>query len=341
MYNSFFGFKCKPFQLTPDPEFLFMSPVHKRALTYLSYGVKDNYGFILLTGEIGTGKTTVIRTLMRQITAEMNVARITNTKVSSDQLISMINDDFGLDTKDKDKIRMLADLTDYLIKQYAEGGRSILIIDEAQNLAPDLLEEVRLLSNLETDKSNLLQIILIGQPELNTTLGRHELEQLRQRIAINVYIRRLARNEVEDYIRHRLKVAGNENGVRFEEGVIDAIYEFSSGVPRLINIICEFTLLSAFVEKKSVIDIELIREIMVDLINESPETRAASASPQPSPGNLAQENIRESLDSIHLRLQNLEAVLYEVQKRVNLNEDKSLLPNTITDDLITTKNSCP
>lgn len=328
MYTSFYGFKCKPFQLSPDPEFLYMSPVHKRALTYLNYGIKDNYGFILLTGEIGTGKTTIIRSLMKQLPDEMKVARITNTKVSSDQLISMICEDFGIETKDKDKTRMLSDLSDFLINEYARDGRSILVIDEAQNLTPDLLEEVRLLSNLETDKSNLLQIILIGQPELNMTLGRPELEQLRQRIAINVYIRRLSREEVEGYIRHRLKVAGNEDGVKFDKGVMDAIYEFSNGVPRLINVICEFALVAAFVDQKNLIDVELIDEIMGDLIHENPKTRADAAKAQSSPEHAPQDSISESLNSVHLRLQNLEAAIYEMKKRADAVGHKDLLPET-------------
>ncbi len=320
MYQSFYGFKTKPFQLTPDPEFLYMSRVHKRALTYLNYGVRDNYGFILLTGEIGTGKTTIIRTLLRQIPQEIKVARVTNTKVSSEQLISMINEDFGLDTKGRDKTLMLSDMTDFLISQYARGGKSVLIIDEAQNLAPDLLEEIRLLSNLETDKSNLLQIILIGQPELNQTLSRPELEQLRQRIAINAFISHLNREELEDYIRHRLKVAGNGDGVGFEDGVMDAIYGFSRGIPRLINIICEFTLLAAFADKKKVIDLELVKEIIGDFVNEGPQARAATTEEAPAPSPVEDAGIKEAISSIQMRLQNLEAALYELHKAASAND---------------------
>jgi putative secretion ATPase (PEP-CTERM system associated) len=250
MYTSFFGFTCKPFQLTPDPEFLFLSRVHKRALTYLNYGISENFGFILVTGEIGTGKTTIMRTLLKQVPQEIRIARVNNTKVTSEQLISMINEDFGIDTKGKDKTQLLSELADFLIRLYGERKRAVLIIDEAQNLSPDLLEEIRLLSNLETDKSKLLQIVLIGQPELNSTLSRVELEQLRQRIAFRTHISPLSREETEAYIRHRLRVAGNENGVSFEEGVMDAIYDFSKGTPRLINVLCEFSLLAVFVDEK-------------------------------------------------------------------------------------------
>ncbi len=313
MYTSFFGFKQKPFQLTPDPEFLFLSRVHKRALTYLNYGITENSGFILVTGEIGTGKTTIIRTLLKRIPQEIKIARINNTKVTSDQLISMINEDFGLDTKGKDKIQMVSELTDFLIKQYAAGGRATIIIDEAQNLTLDLLEEVRLLSNLETDKSKLLQIMLIGQPELNITLSRRELEQLRQRIAINTYISHLNREETEEYIKHRLRVAGNAGGVRFEKGVMDVIYDFSKGIPRLINIICEFSLLAAFIDEKRAIDMSLIREIMGDLVNERPETRALAIDAQRPLREDRDAKIENALMRFNHRLQNLETAVLKIQ----------------------------
>jgi putative secretion ATPase (PEP-CTERM system associated) len=314
MYTSFFSFTQKPFQLTPDPEFLFMSRVHKRALTYLKYGIADNSGFILLTGEIGTGKTTILRTLLKHIPEEIRIARVNNTKVSSDQLIAMINEDFGLDSKKKDKTQMLSELSDFLIKGYAQGGRSMIIIDEAQNLSPELLEEIRMLSNLETDKSKLLQIVLIGQPELNLTLSRPELEQLRQRIAINTFISHLSREETEEYIQHRLRVAGNEGAVRFDEGVMDAVYDFSKGIPRLINILCEFTLLAAYADEKKTIGMHLIKEIICDLVNEKPEARAAALNAQRPVKQGIDEKIRKALSSIHLRLQNLESSLREMRE---------------------------
>jgi general secretion pathway protein A len=313
MYESFFGFKCKPFQLTPDPDFLFMSRGHKRALTYLRYGIRENYGFILLTGEIGTGKTTIIKTLFKEIPQDIKVARITNTKVNSEQLVSMINEDFGLTTINRDKTLMLRDLTDFLILQHAGGGRSVLIIDEAQNLTIDLLEEIRLLSNLETEKAKLLQIILIGQPELNLTLSRPELEQLRQRIAINAYISRLGMDELEDYIKHRLRVAGNKYCVRFEDGVIEQIFSFSNGIPRLVNIICEFALLATFADGNKVVDLELMKEVIGDFVNEKPETRASASHMQESPQKDTEQQVRESLMSIHQRLEHLEAALFEMK----------------------------
>lgn len=313
MYTSFFGFKCKPFQLTPDPEFLFLSRVHKRALTYLNYGITDNFGFILITGPIGTGKTTIIRTLLKKIPQEIKIARINNTKVTSHQLISMINDEFSLETKGRDKTQLLSELTDFLIQQYAEGGRAVLIIDEAQNLSVDMLEEVRLLSNLETDKSKLLQIILIGQPELNLTLSRPELEQLRQRIAINIHLSPLSREETETYIMHRLKIAGDKDAVKFENGAIDAIYNFSKGTPRLINIICEFALLAAFADERKIVDLNLIKEVAGDLINESPEIKANEIGFSSTGKEDISNKLKKALKSFSHRLINIEAAIYELQ----------------------------
>ncbi|MFZ3137801.1 MAG: XrtA/PEP-CTERM system-associated ATPase [Thermodesulfovibrionales bacterium] len=326
MYTSYFNFTCKPFQLTPDPEFLYLSRVHKKALTYLNYGIAENSGFILLTGEIGTGKTTILRSMIKKIPQDIKLARINNTKVSSEQLISMINEDFGLETKGLDKTHLLSKLTDFLITQYGQGGRSMIIIDEAQNLSPDLLEEIRMLSNLETDKSKLLQIILVGQPELNIKLSRPELEQLRQRITISTHISPLAREELESYIKFRLRVAGNEEAVTFEEGIIDAIYDFSKGIPRLINILCDFTLLTAFTDDKKIIDIGLIQEVINDLVNESPETKAANSSTECGISADNFEKIEKVLSSIHVRLQNLEAVINDMQKKNDIyDKNKRLL----------------
>jgi general secretion pathway protein A len=226
----------------------------------------------------------------------------------------MINEEYGIDTKGDDKTRMLSKLTDFLISQYAAGGRSMIIIDEAQNLSPDLLEEIRLLSNLETDKSKLLQIILVGQPELDVTLSSPGLKQLRQRIAINTHINPLTLEETEAYIRHRLKIAGNEEGVTFQPGVVETIYDFSKGVPRLINIMCDFTLLAAFVDNTKTVDSELMKEIIRELAVEKPEVRAAALRAKESPKNDDGGKIKRALASINLRLQNLEAVINGIQE---------------------------
>lgn len=265
MYEKFFNLKTKPFELVPNPDFLFMSRSHKRALIYTEYGLSEKIGFILITGEVGTGKTTLIRNVIKRLNGKVTLSKVFNTRVTSEQLLAMINDDFGLDVTGKDKITMLRELNDFLIEEYANNRQSILIIDEAQNLTPDLLEEVRLLSNLETDGSKLLQIILVGQPELRRTLARPELRQLRQRISISCQLKPLTRQEVEDYIYHRFKVAGNADAVKFEEKSFDYIYSYSRGIPRLINIICDFLLLSAYVEEQREIKVELVKDIIGEL----------------------------------------------------------------------------
>jgi general secretion pathway protein A len=265
MYEKYFNLRVKPFELAPDPHFMFLSKSHKKALSFLTYGIQERSGFILLTGEIGSGKTTLIRDLYNKHYERVVLAKIFNTYVTSEQLLAMINDDFGLPVQGKDKVTLIRDLNNFLVEQYASGNQPILIIDEAQNLGANLLEEIRMLSNLETDDSKLLQIILVGQPELRTILAVPELMQLRQRININCHIQALNRHETAQYIVHRLSVAGNADAVEFPEETLDYIFQFSKGIPRLINIICDFLMLSAFAEETSTISIDMVREIIGDL----------------------------------------------------------------------------
>ncbi|MBW4054712.1 MAG: AAA family ATPase [Proteobacteria bacterium] len=265
MYEAFFNLKQKPFDLLPDPEFLFMSSSHKKVLSYLDYGIRERVGFILLTGEVGSGKTTIIRNLIKKNLTDVVLSKIFNTRVDSEQLIAMINDDFGLPVLNKDKITLLRDLNTFLIEQFVKGNKPVLIIDEAQNLNHDLLEEIRMLSNLETDNAKLLQIILVGQPELRTTLASITLVQLRQRISINCHIQPLNRLEIELYILHRLEKAGDREAVSFSPETIDIIFTYSRGIPRLINIICDFILLAAFAEETRTIEADLVQDIIGDL----------------------------------------------------------------------------
>jgi putative secretion ATPase (PEP-CTERM system associated) len=265
MYEQHFSFRCKPFELLPNPDFLFQSNTHKKAITYLDYGLKEKVGFILLTGEIGSGKTTIIRNFIKNLSSSVKLSRINNTKVSSQQLISMINEDFGLDVEGKSKTKLLSELNDFLIDQYSIKSQPILLIDEAQNLSPNLLEEIRLLSNLETDRAKLLQIILVGQPEMNKTLMLPEMMQLRQRININYHISPLTIDETIKYITHRLTIAGNTSVIRFQGDMSELIYRFSRGIPRLINILCDFALLTTFVEGKKEVSSDIVREVVKDL----------------------------------------------------------------------------
>lgn len=265
MYESYFNLRQKPFELVPDPHFIYLSKSHKKALTYLDYGIRERAGFILLTGEVGSGKTTLIRDLLNKHYEHAVLSKIFNTRVTSEQLLAMINDDYGLATQGKDKVTLIRDLNMFLVEQYALGKQPILIIDEAQNLSAELLEEVRMLSNLESSDSKLLQIILVGQPELRTILSTPELRQLRQRININCHLQALNRSEVEQYISRRLEVAGNVSAVRFSQESLDAIFRASQGIPRLINIICDFSMLSAFADQTASLSIEMVQDVISDL----------------------------------------------------------------------------
>ncbi len=265
MYEQFFDLKKKPFDLVPNPEFIYFSRTHKRSHVFLDYGVRERAGFILLTGDVGSGKTTLIKHLMKQNDANIKYSKVFNTKVNSTQLISMINDDFGLEINNKDKVMLIRDLNDFLIDRYSKGYHSTLIIDEAQNMSAELLEEIRMLSNLETEDTKLLQIVLSGQPELRKKLLKPELRQLRQRISISCHIKPMSSEETEQYIYHRLEVAGNKKAVVFEDGVIETIHNFSRGIPRLINIVCDLLMLSAFVDETGDVSIQMTKEIVNEL----------------------------------------------------------------------------
>jgi len=265
MYLSYFRLREKPFDIVPNPAYLYLSKTHKKAMTYMRYGLQERLGFVLMTGEVGSGKTMLVRELIRTLSPEITFARVFNTRVSSEELIAMINEDFGLDTAGRNKVLMLKDLYAHLIQEYTEGRRPLLIIDEAQNLSLDLLEEVRMLSNLETNDAKLLQILLVGQTELDRVLSLDEMRQFRQRISIACRIENLTRAEVEEYILHRLAVAGNRDALTFGGEAFNAVHEVTSGVPRQINTLCNFLLLTAFTEGTREVSAEMVRDIAAGL----------------------------------------------------------------------------
>ena len=265
MYMRFFGLKQEPFSLAPDPRYLYMSKRHREALAHLLYGVGGGGGFVLLSGEIGAGKTTVCRCFLEQIPKRTNVAYIFNPKLTVIELMRTICDEFRIPHMpphgDNTTVKGYVDpLNDFLLKTHAVGQNNVLIIDEAQNLSADVLEQLRLLTNLETNERKLLQIVLIGQPELRTMLERPELEQLAQRVIARFHLKALSSKETEHYIRHRLSVAGMTRSIPFERNAIDRIHEIARGVPRRINLLCDRAMLGAYAHGKQVIDAPMVEK---------------------------------------------------------------------------------
>ena len=265
MYREFFGLKEKPFNVTSDPSFLFLSRVHKEAFSHLLYGIKERKGFLEITGEIGAGKTTLCRAILNQLDSKTRTAFIFNSNLPELQLLQCILEDFGLEVHRRNKVSMLRQLNNFLLEELSKGNNIVLIIDEAQNLKPYILEEIRMLSNLETDKEKLFQIILVGQPELRKKIDSPALIQLKQRIAVKFHITALEKDEIDKYIYHRLSVAGSAGDIQFPQEAIDAIYGFSGGIPRLINLICDKSLLAAYVMETKVVGLPIIRKSISEL----------------------------------------------------------------------------
>ena len=263
MYETFFGFSEKPFHIAPNPKYLYFSSKHQDALNYMEYGIREGAGFILLTGEIGTGKTTLIRYMLNRIEANIQVAVVFNTNVTGDQLLELILQEFELKGVANNKPGNLEILYRYLIKKYARNERVLLIIDEAQNLKDDVLEEVRMLSNLQTDDNLLLQIILVGQPELKAKLNRPSLAQLTQRIAVNYHLRSLSHDETIEYIASRLEKVGGDPNV-FTKDAVDEIFRVTNGIPRSVNLLCDSALVYAYGDGVKTVDNSVISRVVED-----------------------------------------------------------------------------
>jgi general secretion pathway protein A len=246
MYKNFFGFKERPFKLVPNPAYFFLSRGHEEALAHLSYAISQGDGFVEITGEVGTGKTTLCRVFLENLDKNAEAAYIFNPKLDSVQLLKTINDEFGIPS-DADNTKDLIDtLNLFLIKKKGEGKKVIILIDEAQNLNKEVLEQLRLLSNLETSSDKLLQIILVGQPELGEMLDSYELRQLGQRITLSCHLSPLTYAETKEYIQHRINIASRKTGLQFNRSAVKSIYKYSGGIPRLINIACDRALLTAY-----------------------------------------------------------------------------------------------
>ena len=265
MYNDFYGFLESPFNLTPDPRFLFFSDKHREAFHHVLFGIRERKGFIQLTGEVGAGKTTVCRALLAELGEGYRTALILNPMVSGTQLLRSILTELGLEPPRTDRTAYLEVLNTFLLEQ-AEAGRDVvLLVDEAQDLTPELLEQVRLLSNLETDRRKLIQIVLIGQPELRDKLNARSLRQLRQRITVRYHLKPLDLDETERYISHRLLVAGADGRPKFSRGAVRAVHRYARGVPRLINAVCDKALLYGYVNATYELKSRAIRQAIREL----------------------------------------------------------------------------
>jgi len=265
MYERYFHLRERPFALSPDPEYLYPSKVHQEALSYLRYGIEGHAGFVVITGEIGSGKTTMLQSLLGRLDRNTTVARLVNTMLDPRELLEAIMLDFGIDPTGMSKPVLLHRLGQFLVQQRQAGRLTLLVIDEAQNLGLPALEEIRMLSNLETEKSKLIQIILIGQPELRDTLALPQLEQLRQRITVSYHLLPLDAEETANYVNHRLRRAAIGPPVEFPRAVTDVIHARSRGVPRIINVIADATLLFAYGVDRRDIDVSIVREALEEL----------------------------------------------------------------------------
>jgi general secretion pathway protein A len=286
MYDKYFGLTDKPFSIAPDPRYLFMSEQHREALAHLVYGVGDGGGFVLLTGEVGTGKTTVCRCLLEQLPEHTRLAFILNPKLSTTELLATVCDELHIEYPKDANLKLLNDaLNEFLLTSHARGLKIVLMIDEAQNLSSETLEQIRLLTNLETNKEKLLQIILIGQPELKDLLAKHELRQLAQRITARFHLRPLTLEECEAYILHRLEVSGFNDSLLFDSKAIKELYKRTGGVPRLINVLCDRSMLGAYARNLKQINQAVVKRAASEVMGgEVHEVQADTIKPSYTPG---------------------------------------------------------
>ncbi len=267
MYYSYFGFKESPFNLTPDPRYLFLSHYHREALDHLLYGVNERKGFITITGGIGTGKTTLCRAFLSRLNKSTRSALIFNSFISDKELLIAINQEFGIemDPASKSKKDYIDALNDFLLSNFSDGGNAVLLIDEAQNLSNKVLEQIRMLSNLETEKEKLIQIVLVGQPELSKILATDSLKQLDERITVRYHLKSLDQKDIQAYVTHRLVVAGSSGDLFFTRNACEKIYAYSKGNPRRINAVCDRSLLIAYTKESNKITKEMVGKAIRDI----------------------------------------------------------------------------
>ncbi|MCW9055062.1 MAG: AAA family ATPase [Gammaproteobacteria bacterium] len=264
MYIDYFGLKDYPFRITPDTDYLFMSLPHSRAKAYMDYAIFNREGFVVITGEIGSGKTTLIQKLIGELDDNVLVAKIFQTQLNEEELLQAILIEFGLNPFRAKKVELLNMLNQYLIDSYLNGKQILLIIDDAQNLSKRVLEEITMLSSVETQKEKILHVILVGQPELNNIIESPDMEQLLQRVSLRYHVRSLAKDETKQYVDYRLGVAGLSKSI-FSNEIYDLLFEYTGGIPRLINTLCDTALTCAFADNLKYIDIQVINTAIKEL----------------------------------------------------------------------------
>ena len=319
MYKKFFGLKENPFNVNPDPRYLFLTPHTQEALACLTYGIETRKGFILLTGEVGTGKTTLINKLLEWLHKErVFTAFVFNPRLSVSQFFDFMMADFGIPCESHQKGQMLVKLNQWLLDRYQAGERAVLVVDEAQNLSPQMLEEIRLLTNLETSTEKLLQIVLAGQPELEQKLNQPQLRQLRQRITLRAKTLQLTLEETQGYIMERMRIAGAENPDVFSPEAVEAVHRYARGIPRVTNLLCEHALVSSFADQKNPVPAEIVEEVardfdlhIVDPLAQTPPPAPALALPSNVGTNGDQppliESLLQALNTLVDRLNHAEA----------------------------------
>jgi general secretion pathway protein A len=321
MYESFYGLKEKPFNLLPDPDYLYMSSGHENIFTHLEYAIAENKGFVVITGEVGSGKTTLINYLISKSLSGVEVGLINNTYIAPNQVIKSICREFEIGTEGLDRDEMLDRFQDFLIEKYAMSKRVILIFDEAQNLSIKTLEEIRMLSNLEAEKHHLIQIILSGQPELRGKLRDVRLKQFVQRITVYCHLSGLSQSEVEQYIKFRLAVGGAKDSEIFVDGAIGLIASYSKGIPRIINLICDAALVYGYADNKLKITKTIVEEVIRERTNgeifaNEPDNQEENPQTSTSLPEL-QGAAEERFEVLEARIQNLEIMFKSIDKRLH------------------------
>ena len=321
MYEAFYGLSAKPFQLNPDPSFYFASKQHRRAKAYLEYGVSRNEGFIVITGEIGAGKTMVLRSLIEGLNgSNVITGHLVTTQLGAEDTLRMVGAAFGFRVKDVPKSELLITLEAFLISQTSKGKRCLLNVDEAQNLTPRAVEELRMLSNFQFGNQALLQSFLVGQPEFREILQRPEMEQFRQRVAATCHIGPLDADETRQYIEHRLKCAGHAEPGLFDDAAIAGVYAASDGIPRRINAICDRMMLGGFLSGRAQLTVDDLNEVVAELRQENTVPHHSPASAMPAlagaerhmPGGLAGQELEIDSDRLELDDEQLQGMSRQI-----------------------------